>query len=91
LGCRREVQQLVDSRWSAPLWRELAERKLGDLDRQIDKAQAARTAIEHALSCPKEQIIDYPNLWSVVGGLIEGLSLAEAHPDGIPTAAEPRG
>src|SRR6266542_2390366 len=38
----REIGRLLDSPSSAPVWRELAKRKLGDLDRQIAKAQAAR-------------------------------------------------
>src|SRR6266542_4062663 len=45
----REVGRLLDSASSAPVWLELANRKLGDLVRQIGKAQAARNAIEHAL------------------------------------------
>src|SRR5829696_7408500 len=56
----REVRRLLDSPSSAPVWRELATRKLGDVDRQIGKARAAREAIEHALSCPKERILDCP-------------------------------
>jgi DNA-binding transcriptional MerR regulator len=77
----REVRSFLDSPSSAPVWRKLAARKLEDLDRQIKKAQAARNAIEHALSCPKEQILDCPNFWAVVGGVSEGLSLEEAHAD----------
>jgi MerR family redox-sensitive transcriptional activator SoxR len=75
----REVGRLLDSHSSAPVWRELAKRKLGDLDRQIGKAQAARNAIEHALSCPEERILDCPNFWVVVRAVIEGKSLEEAH------------
>jgi MerR family redox-sensitive transcriptional activator SoxR len=75
----REVHGLLESPSSAPVWRELAKLKLTDLDRQIGKAQAARNAIEHALSCPKESFLDCPNFWAVVGGVMEGLSLAEAH------------
>ncbi len=75
----REVGRLLDSASSAPVWLELANRKLGDLVRQIGKAQAARNAIEHALSCPKERILDCPNFWAVVGGVSEGMSLDEAH------------
>ncbi len=68
----REIGRLPDSPSSAPVWRELAKRKLGDLDRQIAKAQAARNAIEHALSCPKERILDCAKFWAVVGGVICG-------------------
>jgi DNA-binding transcriptional MerR regulator len=75
----REVGQLLDSRSSAPIWLELANRKLGELDRQIAKGQAARTAIEHALACPGQNILDCPTFWSMVGGVSEGMSLEEAH------------
>jgi DNA-binding transcriptional MerR regulator len=35
----REVGRLLDSSSSAPVWLDLANRKLGELDRQISKAQ----------------------------------------------------
>jgi DNA-binding transcriptional MerR regulator len=75
----REVGRLLDSSSSAPVWLDLANRKLGELDRQISKAQTARYAIEHALSCPKEHILDCPNFWFLAGGVSEGMSLEEAH------------
>ena len=36
-----------------PDWRELAQRKLVELDEQIARAQAARAAISHGLRCPR--------------------------------------
>ena len=75
----REVARLLDSSRSAPVWLGLANRKLGELDRQNSKAQTARKAIEHARSCPKEHILDCPNFWSMAGGVSEGMSLEEAH------------
>src|SRR5262249_60948726 len=37
-------------------WRQLARRKLADLDQQIEKVQIAREAINHALRCRHEPI-----------------------------------
>jgi DNA-binding transcriptional MerR regulator len=75
-----EVRRLLDSPSSAAVWRDLAQRKLGDLDRQIGKAQAARNAIEHALACPNEGVRECPNFWAVVSAVMEGKSLEEALP-----------
>jgi hypothetical protein len=61
-------------------WRELAQRKLTELGQQIAQAQAARTAIAHALACPHEDIHDCPNFASTVAARLAGSPLAEAHP-----------
>jgi DNA-binding transcriptional MerR regulator len=75
-----EIKRMVSRRSSAPRrWRDLADRKLVELDRTIAKAQAARVAIEHGLACPQENILECPNFWRVVGGLLQGRSLAKAH------------
>jgi MerR family redox-sensitive transcriptional activator SoxR len=76
----REIGRLVERRTSTRVWRELASHKLADLDRQITNAQAARLAIDHALECPREKILECPNFWAVVGAVLEGKALAEAHP-----------
>jgi DNA-binding transcriptional MerR regulator len=77
----RDLKALIASRSSAINgWRELAQRKLTALDHQIAQAQAARTAIAHALACPHEDIHDCPNFASVVAARLAGSSLAEAHP-----------
>lgn len=76
----REIGRLLGMRTSTQVWRELARRKLADLDRQITKAQAARHAIDHALECPRENILDCPNFAAVVGAVLEGKTLAEVHP-----------
>ena len=76
----KEIKRMVARRSSAPrLWRELAVRKVVELDNTIAKAQAARLAIEHALACAQENILECPNFWRVVGGLLEGKTLADAH------------
>ncbi|HET6319809.1 MAG TPA: MerR family transcriptional regulator [Chloroflexota bacterium] len=74
----RDVRRFLESRSSAAVWRELANRKLEELDRQIARAQTARSAIEHSLSCPKERIVDCPSFQAVAGGVSKGLSLGEA-------------
>lgn len=76
----KEIRRVMSPRSRAPkAWRELATRKLGDLDRQIAEAQAAKVAIEHSLACPRENILECPNFWAVVGGLLAGRTLQQAH------------
>lgn len=75
----REIRRLISSRSSTRPRRELAAQKLTDLDSQITKARAAREAIEHSLKCPRENILECPNFWVVVRGVLEGKSLSEAH------------
>ncbi len=41
--------------------RQLAQRKLAELDEQIARAQAVREAIRHGLRCPHEDITQCPN------------------------------
>jgi MerR family redox-sensitive transcriptional activator SoxR len=60
-------------------WRRLARRKLADLDEQIAKARAAREAIEHALRCPHDDIVECPNFASVIAARLTGQPLHEAH------------
>jgi MerR family redox-sensitive transcriptional activator SoxR len=75
-----EQKALMASRATAPDdWRRLLQRKLVELDEQITKAQAAREAIEHALRCPHEDILQCPNFASVVTARLAGRPLSEAH------------
>ncbi|HEY7200700.1 MAG TPA: MerR family transcriptional regulator [Candidatus Dormibacteraeota bacterium] len=60
-------------------WRRLARRKLVQLDERIAKARTARTAIEHALGCPHEDIVQCPNFIGVVAGRLAGRPVQEAH------------
>jgi MerR family redox-sensitive transcriptional activator SoxR len=80
-----DIKQLISSRAKSPrAWRSLAERKLSELEAQIAKAEVARLAIQHTLACPKPDVLDCPNFWTVVGGVWGGRSLgdalAEVHP-----------
>jgi DNA-binding transcriptional MerR regulator len=60
-------------------WRRIHRRKLAELDEQIAKAQAAREAIEHALRCPHEDILECPNFGSLVTARLAGQPLDDAH------------
>jgi DNA-binding transcriptional MerR regulator len=60
-------------------WRRIHRRKLAELDAQIAKAQAAREAIEHALRCPHEDILECPNFGSLVSARLAGRPLDVAH------------
>jgi len=76
-----DIRVLIASRSSAGSdWRELHRRKLTELDQRIAQAQAARTAIAHALACPHEDLHDCPNFAGVVAARLSGASLADAHP-----------
>ncbi len=60
-------------------WRQLARRKLAELDERIVKAQNAREAIKHALRCPHEDIFECRNFAGVIAARLAGQPLHEAH------------
>ncbi|TCO58270.1 MerR family transcriptional regulator [Actinocrispum wychmicini] len=69
----RELKAVMASRYSADRgWRDLAQRKLTELDRQIAHAQAARAAIAHALDCPHGNLRDCPSFGNVVAARLAG-------------------
>jgi DNA-binding transcriptional MerR regulator len=72
-----EIKRLIRHRSSTRAWQQLARRKSEELAAQIEKAEAARVAIDHALSCPQPNILECPNFWAVVEGVLEGRSLTE--------------
>ena len=75
-----EVRAFIAARSSAgDGWRELYRRKLAELDQHIAQVQAARTAIEHGLVCPHEDIFECPNFTGVVAARLAGASMEEAH------------
>ncbi|SRR6266700_1089072 len=75
-----EIKRLLASRARSPqAWTERARRKLGQLDAQIAKAEAARHAIAHSLHCPKDDILACPMFWKTVNGVVDGQTLTEAH------------
>jgi MerR family redox-sensitive transcriptional activator SoxR len=75
-----ETKRLVASRKRSPAtWRALAVRKSEELRHRIAREEAARQAIEHALVCPEEHILDCPNFWATAKGVLRGDELADAH------------
>jgi DNA-binding transcriptional MerR regulator len=75
-----ETRTLMASRAESPAeWRELVRRKVGELDEQIAKAGVARVALDHALRCRQQDLLECPNFWDVVAARLAGMSLAEAH------------
>jgi DNA-binding transcriptional MerR regulator len=77
-----EIKQLMAARSASPgAWRELARRKLAELDERIAEAQTARVAVEHAIACPHDDIVTCPNFQAVVRRRLEGQPLREIAAD----------
>jgi DNA-binding transcriptional MerR regulator len=75
-----EMKTLIVSRSrSADEWRELARNKLAELEKSVERAQAARLAIQHALRCKHENLLDCPIFAGVLAARLAGKSLQEAH------------
>ena len=75
-----EMKTLMAARARSPdAWRNLVRRKVADLDDQIAKAGIARIALEHALRCRHEDLLECPNFWDVVASRLAGKPLDEAH------------
>jgi MerR family redox-sensitive transcriptional activator SoxR len=74
-----EVKALVGARTSGGDWRALQRDKLAELDRQIARMQAARTAIAHGLACPHDNVFECPNFADVLAARLAGRSFEEAH------------
>jgi DNA-binding transcriptional MerR regulator len=69
----REIQELLEARADSPRgWRDVTERKLADLDRQIATTQVAREALVHALGCKHHDILDCPNFQAVMADHLAG-------------------
>ena len=76
-----EVKELMAARSTSPRsWRELARRKLADLDARIAEAQTARVAVEHAINCPHDDVVTCPNFQEVVRHRLDGRPLGDMHP-----------
>ena len=73
-----EVGTLLASRAESPrAWHDLAGLKVDELRRAEASARLARIALEHAIACPKDDIVDCPTFWSLVGDRLAGGSLRE--------------
>lgn len=75
-----EQKALLASRAVEPNeWRKLLRDRLAQLDEQIAKARAAREAVEHALRCPSDDILECPSFRGLVAARLAGRPLQEAH------------
>ncbi len=74
-----EQKALITPGDGTPGWRQLAQRKLAELDEQIAKAQAAREAIAHGLRCPHEDITQCPNFNAGIAARLNGQPLSQSH------------
>jgi DNA-binding transcriptional MerR regulator len=74
-----EQKALMAPHAGAPGWRQLAQRKLAELDEQIARAQAAREAISHGLRCPHEDITQCPNFNAGLTARLAGQPLSRSH------------
>jgi DNA-binding transcriptional MerR regulator len=75
-----ETKAFLASRSVAPdAWRRLARHKLDELEGRIQRATLARMALQHALRCTREDLLDCPNFAGVLAARLEGNPLEEAH------------
>lgn len=76
----RQTKTLMASRsTSHDVWRELAREKIEELEERITRAQVGRVALQHALRCKHEDILDCPNFVQVLAARREGKPLEDAH------------
>jgi DNA-binding transcriptional MerR regulator len=74
------MQPEVDPAGAAP-WREVAATKLRELEDRIAKAEAARSALTHALAHHQDHdIVDCPRFWDAVTNALDGTPLVTSHP-----------
>ena len=77
----RETKNLLEARSDAPRgWRDLIERKLAELDRQLATTQVAREALAHALGCKQDDILDCPSFQAVAADHLAGRPLDRSGP-----------
>jgi|SRR5262245_3877404 len=75
-----ETKRFIASRRGSPgAWRTLAVRKSEELRDRIMREEAAVQALDHALVCPKENVLDCPNFWATMKGILAGVDLVDAH------------
>jgi DNA-binding transcriptional MerR regulator len=53
-------------------WRDLAHRKIAELEEQAANVRAARTALVHALDCPAGEPAMCPKFWSIIEDRLPG-------------------
>lgn len=62
-------------------WRQMAERKVAELDARIAAAQQAKELVQHGLDCPHRDPDTYPNLRAALEARINGPDI-ENHSNG---------
>lgn len=82
-----EQQSMMMPADGAADWRELAQRKLAELDERIARAQAARDAISHGLRCPRRDPGQRPDFRAVCPDFQARLAIGSR---GTPSAARLR-
>ena len=75
----RQIMRPASASGSAA-WRDVAARKLKDLDDRIEQAEAARSALQHALAHRHDDVLDCPRFWDAVTNRLQGTSLRASHP-----------
>jgi DNA-binding transcriptional MerR regulator len=75
-----EMKALMATRSpSSDDWRELVRRKLTELEEQIARSEVAKVALEHALRCRHDDLLECPNFWGVVAARLAGTPLERTH------------
>ena len=74
-----EVGELMASEAHTDRWSQLVDRKIGALAAQEHRLVVARTALEHARSCPAEHPSRCPRFWSIIDARLTGVSLEDSH------------
>jgi DNA-binding transcriptional MerR regulator len=82
LGEIRQIMRPGPARPGSDPWRDLAASKIAELDERIAKAQAARSALRHALARHHHDgdLFDCPRFWDGVTGALRGVPLRASHP-----------
>jgi MerR family redox-sensitive transcriptional activator SoxR len=78
-----EQKALITAPHDAPDWRELAQRKLAELDERIARAQAARDAISHGLRCPRRDAGQRPDFQAVCPDFQARVTTRRPRPAGL--------
>jgi DNA-binding transcriptional MerR regulator len=74
-----DINELVASKPRRDRWSALVDRKLADLGEQEHRLRVARTALEHARSCPSHDPSRCPRFWSIIDARLGGASPEDSH------------
>jgi DNA-binding transcriptional MerR regulator len=85
-----EQRALMAPRDGTADWREIARRKLAELDERIARAQAAREAISHGLRCPRRDSAQRPDFQVVCPDFRARLTTGRASGSTVPSRSRDR-